>query len=234
MSMWTYPSLTHGRIDAAIVDYGTPGLAIRALDSMRDCPLFRSVALIDAKMLRWSYAKSVNTAVSGGKGEFVLALNADTKMLEPPDKILDLFDADPSIAVIGPRQVDSDGRVTHGGIFGTNERPEFRHWQAPLEHCDGETADTRDAITVSGSVYFARRSVWEELGGFLNTPHFYEETWLSYLARHRGHRVVYTGSTTWLHEFNRSPTTQEWRVRMAVESRNLFRAACRREGIGCD
>lgn len=230
---WTYPSAT-GRIDAVIVDYRTPDLARACFDSLIDCPLFASIATVDADRMSWSYAKSVNQTLAGSNAEFVLALNADTRMLEPPTAILDLFDSDERIAVIGPRQIDGQGRVTHGGIFGANEAPAFRCWQTPLAECDAETADTRDAVTVSGSVYFARRSVWEQLGGFLPTTHFYEETWLSYLARHRGHRVVYTGATTWQHDFNQSPVEPAWRAQVAAESRETFRAACAREGIVCD
>lgn len=230
---WCYPS-PNGRIDAVIVDYGTPGLAAECLRSIENCALFASVAVVDAKALGWPYARSVNTALRAGRAQIVLALNADTRMLEPPAAILGLFDSDPTVAVIGPRQVNSDGLITHGGIFGTNEHPEFRCWQAPLLGHDLPTRDTRDAVTVSGSVYFARRSVWETLGGFLPTSHFYEETWLSYLARHRGHRVLYTGSTTWMHEFNQSPVEPAWRAQTAAESREMFRAACAREGIACD
>lgn len=232
---WTYPS-DSGRIDAVIVDYRTPDLARACLESIADCPLFASVATVDAERMGWSYARSVNEMLASPHvaAEFVLALNADTRMLEPPTAVLDLFDSDERIAVIGPRQIDGHGRVTHGGIFGTNEAPAFRCWQTPLADCDAETADTRDAITVSGSVYFARRSAWEQLGGFLATSHFYEETWTSYLARHRGYRVVYTGAVTWEHLFSRSPVDGTWRAQVAAESRELFRAACAREAIGCD
>lgn len=230
---WRYPCAT-GRVDAVIVDYGTPDLAAACLASVLEHGEFRSVATIDAKRLRWSYARSVNLALSIGDGEFVLALNADTRMLEPADKILELFDADQTIGVIGPRQVDEHGRITHGGIFGTNTHPQFRAWQQPLSD-HSETADTRDAVTVSGAVYFARRTVWDELGGFLEDCEFYyEETWLSYLARHRGYRVVYTGTTTWIHHFNQSPTDPAWRARVATESRETFRAACAAEGIQCN
>lgn len=229
---WRYPSDT-GRVDAVIVDYGTPALAEACLASLLKNGEFRSIATVDAKRLRWSYARSVNLALSIGDGDIVLALNADTQMLEPADSILALFDNDRTIGVVGPRQIDSALRITHGGIFGTNTRPEFRAWQQRLGYSP-DTGDTRDAITVSGSVYFARRTVWEKLGGFLPTRHFYEETWLSYLARHRGYRVVYTGASTWLHEFNQSPTDPAWRARVAAESRETFRAACAAEGIECD
>lgn len=236
MSIHRIDICTRGRIDAAIVDYDTPELAAACLGSIlrRGTGRFRSVTVVDAKALGWSYSWSVNEALAGGAGDIVLALNADTRMLEAPDAVLDLFDADPTVAVVGPRQVDSNGMITHAGIFGTNQQPGFRCWQQPIGRFEAETAGTEDAVTVSGSVYFARRSVWEELGGFLATDHFYEETWFSYLARNRGHRVLYTGAETWIHEFNQSPTSGAWRAHVAAESREIFRAACAREGILCE
>lgn len=218
-------------LDVTIVDWGTPTLAARCAGSL-DSDLFTSIEIVDAKSRGWSYAHSVNTSLARGTAPYVLALNADTRMLEPPEAIVELFESDERIAVIGPRQVDAAGHVTHGGIFGRNDAPVFRCWQVPLTECERETADTRDAVTVSGSVYFARRSAWETLGGFLPTRFFYEETWLSYLARHRGWRVVYTGSTTWEHLFASSPDVP--RAELAAESRSMFRAACAREGILCD
>lgn len=233
---WHYPSAT-GRIDAVIVDYGTPELAAACLESARHCDLFASVCTMDAKALGWSYSRCVNTALRAATvdGEFVLALNADTRMLERPTAVLDLFDADEKIAVVGPRQVNAEGRITHAGIVGTNEHPQHRFWQRPLADVESQCREwLLDCVTVSGSVYFARRSVWEDLGGFLETDHFYEETWLSYLARHRGYRVIYTGAATWIHDFNQSPVDGAWRTQVARESREIFRTACAVEGIPCD
>lgn len=229
---WMYPNI-NGRIDAAIVDYGTPDLAAACWESIRHCPLFRSVALVDAKRSGWSYARAVNTALHGSYGDIVLALNADTRMLESPQAIVDLFDEDPTVGVVGPRQVDANGMVVHGGIFGTNTAPQFRGWQHPLASCDSETSDTRDAVTVSGSVYFARRTCWDEVGGFLEVPRIYfEETAASYYARHLGWRVLYTGSTTWEHRWNSTPV--EGKALMAAESREVFRAFCDERGIAHD
>lgn len=229
---WQYPHL-NGRIDAAIVDYDTPELAQACWESVRDCDLFRSVALVDAKRSGWSYAQAVNTALRGSHGDIVLALNADTRMLESPAAVVALFDSDPTVGVVGPRQVDPDGRIVHGGIFGTNTDPRFRAWQQPLQSCKELTADTQDAVTVSGSVYFARRACWDAVGGFLEVPKIYfEETWMSYKARHLGWRVLYTGSTTWEHRWNSTPI--DGKAQMAAESREVFRAACSAEGILCD
>ncbi|HZV74595.1 MAG TPA: glycosyltransferase [Conexibacter sp.] len=222
-------------IDAVVADYDTPELAERCVASLDD-PLISTITVIDAKARGWSYAQSCNYGASLGTAPYVLLLNADTRRLESQQPIVDLFASDPSIAVIGPRQVDEQGRLTAAGIFGTNTRPEHRLWLAPLDDHDHdhETGDTRDAVTVAGSVYFARRAVWDELGGFLDTPHFYEETFLSYAARNAGYRVLYTGSVTWEHLWDSSGLPTAAKASLAARSREIFRAACAERGIECD
>lgn len=224
-----------GLIDVCVVDYDTLGLARKCIASL-DSPLFNSVELIDARRRKTSYSRACNESLKRGDAPYVLALNADCEMLEPPDVVIEIFESDPSIAVIGPRQYrTADMRITHAGILGTNTTPQHRFWLHPYHDWASQCAERAlDCVTVSGSVYFVRRSVWEELGGFLETDHFYDETWFSYLARHRRYRVVYTGQNTWVHEFNQTPNTEQWRVERMLESREIFRAACRREGIACN
>jgi GT2 family glycosyltransferase len=221
-------------IDIAVVDWGTPQLAARCVGSL-DSDHFTSIELVDAKRHGLSYSQAVNQSLAAGSAPYVLALNADTRMLEPPDHILALFEEHADIAVIGPRQVDQHGRITHAGIVGTNEDPKHRFWLQQLSEVDGLCReDQLDCVTVSGAVYFARRSAWEQLGGFLPTRLYYEETFLSYLARHRGYRVVYTGATTWEHRWNQSPADPGWRAATAAASQQAFRAACQKEGIACN
>jgi GT2 family glycosyltransferase len=223
-----------GCIDVAVVDYGTPHLAARCVGSLRS-PLFASIELFDAKARGWSYAQSVNKSLARGTAPYVLALNADTRMLEPPDKIVSLFENDQTIAVIGPRQIDQNGRLTAAGTVGTNLKREIRFWLQPFQHHADECAEEAlDVPTISGSVYFCRREVWEELGGMLETEHFLEETFLDFAVRHAGHRVVYTGQTTWEHLFNQSPVNEQWRAEVAARSRETFRQACAERGIECD
>lgn len=221
-------------IDVVCVDWGTPHLAARCVGSLTTNH-FTSIELVDAKSRGLSYARAVNESLARGAAPYVLALNADTRMLEPPDQILALFEEHSDIAVIGPRQIDHAGRITHAGIVGTNEQPQHRFWLQSLQEADHLCReDQLDCVTVSGAVYFARRSVWERLGGFLDTRLYWEETWFSYLARHHGYRVVYTGQTTWQHLWNQSPADLAWRSTVARESQEQFRAACKREGIACN
>lgn len=218
-------------IDVAVVDWGTPDLAARCVGSLRS-DLFSSIELVDARSRGLTYAQAVNRSLERGSAPFVLALNADTHMLEAPHRVLELF-ADPQIAVVGPLQVDEHRRITHAGIVGDNLRREHRFWQVAIDDVSPQCSERLlDVPTVSGAVYFCRREIWERFGGFEERcPHYYEETCLDFRVRHAGHRVVYTGETTWEHLWNRSPTTPEWRSGKAAESRAVFMDLMAREGI---
>lgn len=221
-------------IDVAIVDYGTPDLAAQCAGSLTS-DLFDSIEIVDAHARGLSYAQAVNGSLAGRHSPYVLALNADTRMLEPPDHVIAIFEENPDIAVIGPRQIDDEQRVTHAGIVGDNLRRQHRFWMHPLADVDRQSNERiMDVPTISGAVYFCRRSAWEEHDGFLETRHFYEETALDFAIRHAGHRVVYTGATTWVHLFNRSPVDGAWRAQMAAESREAFRKFCDERGIERD
>lgn len=150
-------------------------------------------------------------------------------------------------AVCGPRQIDDYGKITHAGIFGTMERPQLRGWQEPDEGQFNEIRD--DAVSVSGSAYFAKRKVWDALtacplfcdivgekpaGAFLPTQHYYEETWCSYHALAHGHKVAYMGSVVMTHRWHKAspsggPADQEMSTSQAA-----FRSACDQHGIPHD
>lgn len=222
-------------VDIVIADYLTPHLAEAAVESLPKMGVPYTVKVIDAYAEKLTYAEAINGGFEGGSAPFVLALNADVECRLSQVPIFDIFERLPEVAVVGPPQVNAIGMIVHGGIMGTNEMPVHRGWGDPESmHPEVFMPVVEDAVTVSGSVYYARRSVWDELGGFLETPHYFEETWFSYLARHRGHRVVFTGHGTWLHLWDSSPLTNEQKGERFAASQAIFRAACAKEGIACD
>jgi cellulose synthase/poly-beta-1,6-N-acetylglucosamine synthase-like glycosyltransferase len=151
----------------------------------------------------------------------------------------------PDWGVVGPRQVDSKGRLTHAGIFGTLEHPQHRAWRQPNETQYG---DIRPAVTVSGSAYFIRRSLWDLLtdcpkyraaapmakGAFLPTPHYFEETYCSYHVQAHGAKVMYYGPVCIHHEWHQASPVGGWAERQFPISQKIFRQACDIHGIPHD
>lgn len=194
------------------------------------------------------YSNACNALAAAGQSEIICLLNSDVWLTSGDlNAVNEIFKEDSSVDILGPKQRDESGYITHAGIIGTNKEPKHRGWKE-YDPEDVMFRDRVDCVTVSGSAYFIRRSVWNSLwhdeeyrqifpeatGAFLPTPHYYEETWCSYFARHRGYNVVYDGSVSIGHSWHKSsPVGGEADKKFAV-SREIFRDTCDRMGIERD
>lgn len=195
------------------------------------------------------YARACNHASMYPDREVVAFFNADTRLM--PGVIEDcaeLLMSNHNYAIAGPRQVDDNNKITHAGIFGTQEDPSLRGWQ---EWDSLQYADIRDdAVSVAGSAYFVKRQAWDHLascprfldcpevkakkpmGAFLPTQHYYEETYCSYHAHAHDYQVVYNGAVVMTHRWHKASKVGskeaegQWK-----DSQNLFRAACEYHAI---
>lgn len=198
------------------------------------------------------YSAACNYMASQGESDIIALLNSDVWMTsEDLLKIQALFDENPDIHILGPKQRDENGLITHAGIVGTNTAPKHRGWRESDPN-DELYKDRINCVTVSGSAYFIRREVWDAMtnneqyramhpeakGAFLPTPHYYEETWCSYFARHLGYNVVYDGSVSIGHSWHAStPRPGEGFSKVDTYfpiSREIFRKACDTIGIERD
>lgn len=209
------------------------------------------------------YAYACNRLASRGWGDIIGLMNADVWLtVEDLQAIQKFFDDNPDVAIMGPKQRDENGRITHAGIFGTNKAPKHRAWQL-ADPMDRLYRDVREAVTVSGSAYFIRRDVWNTLaddgqyrkifdrvtnqtaellsvkpefhyGPFLPTPFYYEETFCSYYARHEGFKLVYNGEISIGHSWHGSVETGSFMDKMFRPSSRFFAEACDELGIEHD
>ena len=192
------------------------------------------------------YARAANFVIRNARecmdsDPAVIAIfNADTRFIDRGcvDSCIDLLMSNDDVAVVGPMQRDSAGKITHAGIVGTNSKPIHRGW---MSNYPDQYRDITDAVSVSGSAYFIKTSVWDEmtacplyiqaapsaLGAFLPTQHYYEETFCSYHVREHGYRVLYNGEAEMIHEWHKaSEVNGEVDVKIMPESKKLFEHAC--------
>lgn len=191
------------------------------------------------------YATAVNRAATLGNAETIGIFNADTRFIgNVIEQCCKALIDNPEWAILGPKQVDDRGRITHGGIFGTLAQRNERGFHSRNSDRFSDVRD--DATNVAGSAYFVKRKVWEELtscpfyreaapnaeGAFLPTPHYYEETFCSYHAITHGHRVVYYGKATMIHSWHKaSPVGGAADRQLLPISKQMFRDACEKHGI---
>lgn len=193
------------------------------------------------------YSGACNWASQVSNREVIAFFNSDTRLFDDTlDLCYDYLLEHDDVAICGPMQVDSRGRVTHAGMFGSNTKTAPRGWLSRNPNHYREDRD--DAITVSGSAYFVKRGVWDEMarhpafldcypnaeGAMLPTPHYYEETWCSYFARHLGHKVAYVGSAVMVHEWHKSSPVGSVEGSVMATSRQMFRDMCDYVGIAHD
>ncbi len=188
------------------------------------------------------YATACNNAATLGLGDIIGFFNADTRLhSDALQKITAAFAEHPDVAIVGPKQINEHNQITHAGIFGSNAKPQLRGWKISDR---GQFDDDRtDAVSVSGSAYFIRRDVWEQLtdceqyqaaapdaaGAFLPTQFYFEETWCSYHARAHDWKVMYLGTATMTHFWHRAVIDHRMETEAGVwykDSKRLFRRAC--------
>lgn len=194
------------------------------------------------------YSAACNQLAAKGSGDIIGLLNADVWLTSSDvAAIQNVFDAAPHIAILGPKQRNEEGRIVHAGILGPPTAPRHRDWLA-YDPEDKLYKDRITCVSVSGSAYFIRRSVWNELtncniyrelypdamGAFLDTPHYYEETWCSYHARAHGHQVWYDGTISIGHTWQASNRDEQYLSQLMLTSRKIFRHACTKHKIPCD
>ena len=161
--------------------------------------------------------------------DWFFVVNPDCRWIEPVVSRLEVFLAEnPDVFAVGPRQIDSQYRITAAGIVGTNQAPRHRYWRCPDR--EGRLGrDLIDCVTISGSAFLCDAVDFFGFGGMLESKHYYSETWLMYHARAHGRRVVYWGEPTMIHEWHRSsPIGFPGTDGKMAEDRELFRAMCDR------
>lgn len=189
------------------------------------------------------YGRAVNIGVGLGSGDVVGIFNADT-VLTPGvvQQCRDDLHAHPEWGVVGPRQVDRHGKITHAGIFGKQTRPKIRGWH---QIDRGQYSGIEECVYVAGSAMFLRRETWNEMwlcekflaaqpntfGALLETPHYYEDSWLCSHLRDHGYGVIYKGDVTMIHEWHKASKRGGHADRQMRASREIFRSVCRAHGI---
>lgn len=259
-------------VDVIVVDYKTPEDLAGFLDSLRLFPAqvpvtvhvcevspnpgqpFPDMQGIDefsyySYQDNVGYAYAVNAAGVRGSREVLAIFNADVRLTEGAlDRCYEALVSNDQWGVLGPLQTDERGRVTHGGIFGTNENPHMVDWLRPVSE---QNRVVREAVTVSGAAYFMKRALWDELsrcetfrtvfpdsvGAFLPTPFYYEETGCSYHTTAHGWKVIYYGAVQITHKWHASVKSNDMErqaSRWMTQSREMFRNFCKEHEIACD
>lgn len=202
------------------------------------------------------YARAINKMAQNSDSRYLMALNADVWLTtKDVADLVKFMDNNPDVGICGPKQRDEGGRIRHAGIFGPHSIPTQRDF-GKLDPNDNMHREVEECLTVSGSAFLVRRSVWEKLaecevfqdfhrdflreeaqGAMPNLPHFFEETLVSYhLSAHpEWGKVVYNGEVSIGHSWHASSKKGSRYVRDGFRTgRKAFRHFCDMHNIPHD
>lgn len=139
------------------------------------------------------FLRGVNRAAKVAKGEYLLLLNNDARVL--PGTLaaaMGCLDGDASIGAVGGPIALLDGTLQEAGslVFRDGSCLGYGRGRDPAEP---EFCFQREVDFCSGAFLMMRRSLWETLGGFDEAfaPAYYEEVDLCLRMWAEGYRVVY-------------------------------------------
>jgi len=154
------------------------------------------------------FARANNIGIRASTGDNILLLNSDT--IVPPgaiDRLLDILNQHPDVAIVGPRLVDAAGRaeLSFGRTLGPfNERRQKSRIRRPAV-VEALTRRAHSPDWVSGACLLVRRADAEAVG-LLDERYFMyvEDVDFGVAIRARGRRVLFTPEVEVLHVRGRS------------------------------
>jgi len=167
-------------------------------DGSADAARRRGVRVIDTGA-NLGFARGTNIGIRASSGANLLLLNSDTIVpASAIDRLLDVFDLHPDVAVAGPRLVDAGGRAELS--FGRMVGPLNELRQKHATGVDSATRQEQFPDWVSGACLLVRRSD-AEAAGLLDERYFMylEDVDFCAAIRARGRRVMFVPGVEVVH-----------------------------------
>ena len=187
------------------------------------------------------YGAGANRGMDGGASEFVLVSNPDISIHGGAVRALvDVLGADPTIAIVGPQLLESDGRrypsarrfpsfVDAAGHAALADLAPGNRFTRRYRMDDLDAHEVTPVDWVSGACFLGRRSALAELGGFDEAYFMYaEDTDLCWRARRAGWGVTYVPAAVVTHLQGLSTARRPFRM-LVAHHRSVLRFAVRTE-----
>ena len=147
------------------------------------------------------FIAACNDGARLARGEFLVFLNNDT-IPQPGwiDALLQPFDADADVGLVGAQLLYPDGRLQEAGgiVFGDGSAWNYGRFESPQ---DPRFSSIRDTDYCSGAALAIPKALFELAGGFDTrySPAYYEDTDLAFSVRALGRRVLYQPAARVVH-----------------------------------
>ncbi len=156
------------------------------------------------------FARANNIGIRSSTGAYILLLNSDTVVPSGAiDRLVAELEQDASVAAVGPRLLDGDGRaeLSFGRMIGPLNEFRQKRW-LKSGAIDGLTSRRQYPDWVSGACLLVRRADAEAVGGLDERYFMYTED-VDFCAamRARGRRILFAPEIEVVHLRGRSAAT---------------------------
>ena len=157
----------------------------------------------------FNFSKMNNYAVKHAKGDFLLFLNDDTKVLEPNwlQEMIGVCSQN-DVGAVGAKLVYSDNTIQHAGIVILDTGAGFHPFQNIPEDSNKNfnlINVMRDCSAVTGACLMTKKEIFAKINGFDDVfDVYYGDADLCLRIIDSGYHVVYTPSVKMLHEGSHS------------------------------
>ncbi|MHA6523072.1 glycosyltransferase family 2 protein [Tessaracoccus sp. G1721] len=214
-----------------IPHYGDPGPALALVEALNASPVHQIIVCDDCspvpfphidgvhlvrRQINGGFAAAVNAAARDATGDYLLVLNSDLEIPPSfPDELLRAAIAQPP-AILGPRVLDTEGRITYSARHWPSTLNQTLEWLTPLARWretrwlrrllghDVRVLDATEPIEVDwlvGAAFLMPTSEFRAAGGLDERFHMNsEEIDLQRRLAERGVKRIYVPSVSVTHE----------------------------------
>jgi GT2 family glycosyltransferase len=172
------------------------------------------------------FGRAHNAGFKHSRGEFILFLNPDTKILPGAlQALLETFERDQAIGVVGPLLVDTKGKI-QADCFGTRRTP-LSTIRKKIYERKGQPVDADGEIFatdwISGGAMLVRRDIFEKIGGFdENFFMYFEDVDLCLRAKKQGAFIAVNTRARIIHEGGKSFESEREKKRRYYASQDYY------------
>jgi GT2 family glycosyltransferase len=180
--------------EVLVIDDGSTDETVDALPRIAGVRYHRRAA-------NGGFIAACNDGAALARGDVLVFLNNDT-IPQPGwlDALLDTFEREPGIGLVGAQLLYPDGRLQEAGgvVFADGSGWNYGRLASPE---DPRFAYLRDCDYASGAAIAIPRALFARLGGFDTryAPAYYEDTDLAFAVRAAGLRTVYQPASRVIH-----------------------------------
>ncbi|MEB3180137.1 MAG: glycosyltransferase family 2 protein [Nostocaceae cyanobacterium] len=169
--------------------------------------ILEKIAAPNVRLVRcaepFNFSGRINLGAAAAKGDFLLLLNDDTKIITPDwlESMIE-FAQQKEIGAVGAKLLFPDGKIQHAGVMILNGNAGHAFYGYGGEHIGYFCSNivNRNYIAVTGACLMMRQEVFQELGGLDEEfPLNYNDVDLCLKAHQAGYRNVVTPYVQLIH-----------------------------------